>query len=171
MPTLYMNQKLRFDVKDDFEILDENEKFAFKVKGKIVSWGDDLSIQDANGNELAHIKQSAGSTVMAVVGVGHTYYVTKDGKEWATVKKESIPLVPTKKMSAKFNDETGEVTITGGLIAMEYEFKRGGSQIAKVQKKYIAMLDRYAIEFADGEDKLAMACMLVCIDQCFKDNH
>ena len=166
-----MNQKLRFDVKDDFEILDENEQVAFKIKGKILSWGDDLSIQDANGNELAHIKQSAGSVLTGAIGVGHNYIVTKDGKEWGSVKKTNIPLAPTKKMTAHFNDKTGEVNITGGLIAMEYEFKRGEEQIAKVQKKYVALLDRYAIDFSDEEDKLAMACMLVCIDQCFKDDH
>lgn len=176
MPILYMNQKLRFDVKDDFDILDENEKVAFKVKGKVVSWGDDLTVTDATGTtKLAHIKQSAGSTITAMVGVGHKYFVSKyqgDAEnEWATVKKENIPMMPTKKVVATFNDEVGKVTITGGVMAMEFEFKRGDNQIAKVQKKYIALLDRYMIEFPDGEDKLAMACMLLCLDQCFKDDH
>lgn len=172
MPSLYMNQKLRFDIKDDFDILDENEKVAFKIKGKIVSWGDDLSIQGVEGNELAHVKQSTGSVMTGAIGVGHKYIVTKDdSKEWGSIKKTSIPLSSTKKMTAKFNDETGEVSITGGLLAMEYEFQRGGTPIAKVQKKYIALLDRYAIDFSDEEDKLAMACMLVCIDQCFKDDY
>ena len=54
---------------------------------------------------------------------------------------------------------------------MEYEFKRGSAAIAKVQKKYIALLDRYAIDFEDDENKLAMACILLCIDQIFKDTH
>lgn len=123
-----------------------------------------------SGNELAHIKQSAGSVMSAAIGVGHKYNMTKDGKEWGTVQKNNIPFSRTKKMTAKFDDKTGEVIITGGTIAMEFEFKRDGKEIAKVQKKYVAMMDRYAIDFDDAEDKLAMACMLVCIDQCFKDD-
>ena len=42
---------------DDFHVTDENDEPVFFVDGQAFSWGDKLSFQDLDGNELAFISQ------------------------------------------------------------------------------------------------------------------
>ena len=51
-----MSQKF-FSLADSFTIRDENERDVFLVKGKVFSFGDKLSFQDVDGNELVYIDQ------------------------------------------------------------------------------------------------------------------
>src|SRR6185437_9432720 len=51
-----MSQKF-FSLADSFTIKDENEHDAYLVKGKVFSFGDKLSFQDTEGNELVYIDQ------------------------------------------------------------------------------------------------------------------
>ena len=85
--------------------------------------------------------------------------------------QEEYPVSHDQEVEAVFRDSVGTVEVTGGMFAMEYELKRGSRKIGSVKKKYFALLDRYALELNDGEDKLAMAAILVCLDQIFKDDH
>lgn len=168
MPTLCMKQHINLKINDDFTITDEEEKVIFKAHGEIVSWGTNISLKDAEGTEVARIKQTAGSTATGIVGVGQTYIISKGETEVGTIKKTNIPLAPTKTMEAKFGEEEA-IMITSGVIALEYEGKQGEKQVFKVGKKVIALLDQYAMEFPDDVDSVSMACILVCIDQIYKE--
>jgi uncharacterized protein YxjI len=60
MPTYSIKQKI-FTMKDSFKINDQYGKPVYEVVGKFFSWGDDLSVKDLNGVEVARIKQKRKS--------------------------------------------------------------------------------------------------------------
>jgi uncharacterized protein YxjI len=53
----------------------------------------------------------------------------------------------------------------GNIVDHEYEFKRGGDEVAKVSKRWFRVRDTYGIEVGPGvDDALILACT-VAIDQ------
>ena len=66
---------------DDFTIQDAGGRDVFFVDGKAFSLGNKLSFQDMNGNELAFIAQK-------MLSWGPTYEIQRGGETFATVKKE-----------------------------------------------------------------------------------
>lgn len=79
-----MKQKL-FCWGDDFTIQNEAGHPVFFVDGKAFSFGDKLSFQDMQKNELAFIRQK-------LLSWGPTYEITRGGVVAATVKKHLFTL-------------------------------------------------------------------------------
>ncbi len=63
-----MKQKL-FSFTDDYNITDAGGNPAYCVDGKFLSWGKNLSFQDMEQKELAHIQQK-------LLNWGPTYEIT-----------------------------------------------------------------------------------------------
>ena len=75
-----MKQKL-WGFGDDFSIQDANGKDVFFVDGKAMSIGDKLSFQDMQGNELAFISQK-------ILSFLKTYHIYRDGQLIAEIKND-----------------------------------------------------------------------------------
>jgi uncharacterized protein YxjI len=58
----------------------------------------------------------------------------------------------------------------GDFLDREYAFERGGSEVARVSKRWFALTDTYGVEIADGEDDVLILASSVVIDMiCHSD--
>ena len=156
-----LHEKL-FSWGDDFKIQDQDGRDVFFVDGKAFSLGKQLSFQDMSGNELAYIRQK-------LLSFGPSYEIHRDGKLYASVKKDLFTFFKT-----KFEvDIPGphDLKVEGNFLQHEYSFKRvtDGAIVARVSKEWFSWADSYGIDTADGEDDVLLLCTAVVIDQVCHD--
>ncbi len=147
---------------DDFILRDEAGNDAFIVDGKVFSWGDKLSVQEAaTGREVAFISQK-------MFNWGPTYEISRDGRVAAVVKKQLFTFFNCR----FFVDVPGpnDIEAAGDFLDHEYSFQRDGHSIAHVSKKWFHFTDTYGIDIAQGEDDvLLLACAVVIDMVCHGD--
>lgn len=149
-----MKQKL-FSWGDDFTIKNEAGEDVFFVDGKAFSFGDKLSFQDMEKNELAFIRQK-------LLAWGPTYEITRGGVVAAVVKKHLFTL-----LRRKFTvDVPGpdDLEAQGSFLDMEYTFTRAGQTIAEVSKRWFAYTDTYGVDIHEGEDDVLILASTVVVD-------
>ena len=145
---------------DDFTIKDADGRDAYYVDGKVFSFGDKLSLQDMKGNELARIDQK-------LLSFGPQYEIIRDGRTVATVKKHLFTF-----FRHKFTvDVPGpdDLEAAGDFMDHEYTFERHGREVARVSKRWFRLSDTYGVDIADGEDDVLILATTVVIDQCCHD--
>ena len=140
---------------DDFTIKDTDGNDVYYVDGKAFSVGHKLSFKDMTGRELAFIDQK-------VLSFGPQYEIIRDGKTVAVVKKHLFTLLRT-----RFTvDVPGpdDLEASGNFLAHEYTFERGGREVARVSKKWISLSDSYVIDVPDEQDAILILASAVVID-------
>ena len=146
---------------DDFTIQDENGTDAFFVDGKAFSIGAKLSFQDMSGNELLYIRQK-------VLSWGPTYEILRDGGQVAVVKKALFTL-----FHCTFTvDVPGpdDLVAEGDFLDHEYVFRRGETPVASVSKRWFTWTDTYGVEINDGEDAALLLASAVVVDMACHDD-
>ena len=145
---------------DDFTIKDAEGADRYFVDGKAFSIGDKASFQDMQGNELARIEQK-------VLSFKKTYYIKRDGRNVATVKKKLFTMF---RDAFDIEDEAaGDLDAQGDFLDHEYRFTRDGRTIATVSKKFFSWTDTYGIDVAEGEDDVLILACAAVIDMCCHD--
>ncbi|QEG38115.1 LURP-one-related/scramblase family protein [Roseimaritima ulvae] len=144
---------------NDFSIQDAEGNLCYYVDGKAFSWGDKLSFQDANRNELAFISQK-------LLSWKPRYQIIIDGsvfaevvKEWTWLRKKFTLDVPG----------PNDYTIDGSFWQHEFTFERSGRTVARVSKKLWSWTDSYGVDIVEGEDEVAVLCACIVIDQVLHD--
>lgn len=140
---------------DDFTIKDAEGDEAFYVDGKVFSFGDKLSFKDKDGKEVASIDQK-------LLSFGPQYEIMRDGTTVAVVKKQLFTL-----FRARFTvDVPGpdDLEAKGNFLEHEYVFERDGRDIARISKKWLSLSDSYAIDINEGEDDVVILAAAVVID-------
>jgi uncharacterized protein YxjI len=139
---------------NDFAIKDADGREVFFVDGKALSIGDQLSFQDMAGNELAFIRQK-------VLSWKPTYEVHRDGQLYAVIKKKF-----TFFRKQFFVDVPGpmDFAVQGDFIDHEYTFTCAGQPVATVSKQWFSWSDTYGIDIADGQDDAVILATAVAID-------
>jgi len=140
---------------DDFTIKDADGKEAFHVDGKVFSFGDKLTFKDAGGNEVLRINQK-------LLSFGPLYEIVRGGETIAVVKKHLFTL-----FRARFTvDVPGpdDLEARGNFLDHEYTFTRHEREIARVSKKFFSLADTYAIDIDEGEDSVLVLAAAVVID-------
>ena len=157
-----MKQKL-FTLTDDYRIADANGNDMYFVKGKLLSFGKNLSFRDMAENEITHIQQK-------LLNWGLTYEIWHNGELEAVVKKELFTL-----FHCVFHvDEPGHDALTaeGEFTDHEYTFTRGGRAVATVSKQWFTFADTYGVEVDESEDALLiLACTVVIDEACHGDEN
>ena len=146
---------------DDFTIQDENGRDAFFVDGKAFSIGAKLSFQDMSGNELLSIRQK-------LLSWGPTYEILRDGVQVAVVKKALFTL-----FHCTFTvDVPGpdDLVAEGDFLDHEYVFRRGETPAASVSKQWFTWTDTYGVEINDGEDTVLLLASAVVVDMACHDD-
>lgn len=142
---------------DDYIIRDENDREVYYVDGRAFSLGDKLSFQDMQGNELAFIRQR-------LLAFGKTYDISRNGQV-TTVHKHIFTF-----LRCKFDVDLpgpNDLEASGSLLDMEYEFLTESGQVAAtVSKRWFSFRDTYGIEVADGWDPVLILASAVVIDLC-----
>ncbi len=140
---------------DDFTIKDADGGDAYYIDGKVFSFGDKLSFQDMQKNELAVIDQK-------LLSLGAQYEIIQGGKTVATVKKHLFTF-----FRHKFTvDVPGpdDLEAAGNFLDHEYTFERNGREVARVSKKWFRFSDTYGIDIDAGEDDVLILASAVVID-------
>lgn len=148
---------------DDFEILDENGQRAFFVDGRAFSIGKKLSFQDANGRELAFIRQR-------LLSWGPTYEIENGGRTVATVRKHLFTF-----FHCKFSvDVPGpdDLEAKGNFWDHDYVFALRDKPVANISKRWVSWTDTYGIEILEPIDPVLILSCAVVIDMiCHEEKH
>jgi len=157
----YMMKQKLFCWGDDFTIQNEAGENVFFVDGKAFSFGNKLSFQDMQKNELAFIRQK-------LLSWGPTYEITRGGALAAVVKKQLFTF-----FRCKFTvDVPGpdDLEAQGSFLDMEYSFTRAGRTVAEVSKRWFSFGDTYGVDICEGEDDILILASTVVIDMvCHSD--
>jgi uncharacterized protein YxjI len=157
-----MKQKL-WSWGEDFAIKDDNDREVYRVDGKGFSLGNQLAFLDAQGNELAFIKQK-------LLAWGPTYEIYKGDQVCAVVKKDLFTF-----FRCRFTvDVPGpdDLEAEGDLLEQEYQFVRGGKVVASVSKQWFSWSDSYGVDIATGQDDVLILASTVVIDMaCHQGKH
>ena len=145
---------------NDFHIHNEHKQPVFFIDGEAFSWGDKLSFQDLQGNELAYISQKLFTWMPQ-------YEIHRGGQLFAQVTKEFTWLKQTFTLDVP---GPNDYTIEGSFWLHDYRFTRGGQTVAVVAKKYWTWTDTYGIDIVDGEDDVSILCAAIVIDQVLHDD-
>ena len=151
----YMMKEKILSIGDDYTIQDENGNDKYFVDGKVLTLSNKLSFQDLDGRELALIKQR-------LISWKKTFDIYRDGNLVAVIKKNRFKFLHDRHVI----DVPGpnDYDITGNLLDHEYSFTRNGETVARVSKKFFSFADKYGIEIADNEDDVLILSAAVVID-------
>jgi uncharacterized protein YxjI len=151
----YMMRERILSWGDDFTIKDADGRDAYYVDGKVFSFGDKLSFKDSEGKELVRIDQK-------LLSIGPQYEIIRGGETVAVVKKRLFTL-----FRARFTvDVPGpdDLEARGNFLDHEYAFERGGREVARVSKKWFRLADTYAVDIDEGQDDVLILAAAVVID-------
>lgn len=149
-----MKQRL-FSLTDSFTIKNEQGDDVYRVRGKLLSFGKQLSFEDIGGNELAYIRQK-------LLSFAPTYEIYRSDKLFATVNRELFTFLRHK----FFIDVPGpdDLEAAGDFLDLEYSFERGGRRVATVSKTWFSLSDTYGVDISTGEDDVLILASSVVID-------
>jgi len=150
-----------FSFGDDYTIQDANGEPVLRVDGKVFCIGDQLSLQAMDGRELAFIDQK-------LLSWGPAYEIHRAGRLAAVIKKSIFTL-----FRCEFTvDVPGpdDILAEGDFWEHEYRFSRQGRTVASVSKKFFSWTDTYGIDVIHGEDPILIIASAVVIDLCCHDD-
>ncbi len=147
-----MRQKL-VSFGDDYWIENAQGQRVYFVDGKAFRLREHLAFKDMRGNELASIQER-------VMPVKDTYSIYRNGGVLATVKKA---LITPLRQRFDIHVAGGEnMEAQGNILDHEYEIQAGRRRVAEVSKKWFRAADTYGVEIAPGnDDVLILACTAV----------
>ena len=140
---------------NDFTIKDADGRDVYYIDGKVFSFGDKLSFRDMVGNELVLIDQK-------LLSLGAQYEIVRGTATVAVVKKHLFT-----PFRARFTvDVPGpdDLEAKGDFLDHEYAFERDGREVARVSKKWFSVTDTYAVDIDAGEDDVLILASAVVID-------
>lgn len=149
-----MKQKV-FCWGDDFIVKDDGGRDVFFIDGKAFSFGDKLSFQDLERNELAFIREK-------LLSWGPTYEIYREGRLYAVVKKRLFTL-----FKCRFTVDVpgpNDLEAEGDFLDHEYLFRRGSTPVAAVSKRWFSWSDTYGVEIGEGNDDVLILASTVVID-------
>lgn len=144
---------------DDFYIYNDQRQPVFFVDGHAFSWGNNLSFQDMQGNELAFISQK-------LLSWKPKYEIHRNGALFAEVIKEFSWFNKTFTLDVP---GPNDYSIDGSFWQRDYQFTRQGRVVAHVAKHFWAWSDTYGVEIVSGEDDVSILCSAIVIDQVLHD--
>jgi uncharacterized protein YxjI len=138
---------------DDYWIQDEDGNKAFHVDGKTARVRETWVLEDANGNDVATIREKKLS-IRDKIKIEFS-----DGKE-AVVRKAMIGI------GEKYICEVEggpELKIKGKIGENEYKIERDGDKVAEVSKKWFRVRDTYGVEVEDDAWSALVLCVTVAV--------
>ncbi len=138
---------------DDSWVTDESGAKAFHVDGKAVRLRDTWILQDADGNDVAEIKERKLTLrdKMHIVVRGHE----------ATVTKRIIGIRDHFKIEM---DGVADLSAHGNVVDHEYEIEQDGTKVAEISKKWFRVRDTYGVEVIGDTDPALVLAITVAID-------
>jgi uncharacterized protein YxjI len=154
-----MRQKL-ISLGEDFTIEDASGNRAFEVDGKVLTIRETFELKDRNGEVVATIRGK-------LLSIRAKMDILRGGDVVATVTKALFA-----PLRDKFKVEVAggnELRINGSILDHEYTIRRDGDDVAHISKRWFTIADTYGIEIADGEDDALMLSIAVALDEMAHD--
>ena len=138
-----------------FTIKDENDRDAFYVKGESFRFGNKLSLQDTQGNELVHIDQRP-------LNWTPTYELWRDGGLLAVVVRELFSGLRHRfTIGVRGSDD---LEANGNFLDHEYIFTRSDHAVAILTRRWFAFTATCGIEINEGEDQALILASAVVVE-------
>jgi uncharacterized protein YxjI len=151
----YVIREKLFQLTQTAAITDESGQPVYQVDRALLSLHDRIILRDREGNEVASVHRR-------LISLRPTYEITRGGEELAEVRKHLFtPLVDRFTVDVPGPDD---FEIKGDLFEHEYTITRGGTVVATVSKKWLALTDTYAVEVAPGEDDTLILASVLALD-------
>lgn len=156
----------------------------YKMRQKLISLGEDFTIEDADGNrayevdgkvmrvrETFELKDREGKVVATIrgrlVSIRDKMDILRDGDVAATVTKA---LFAPLRQNFKVDIAGGEdLNIDGSILDHEYTLRRGDQVVGQVSKRWFTIRDTYGIDIAPGEDDALVLAIAVALDEMAHD--
>ena len=149
-----MKQRL-FSLGGMFDIKNDQGQAVFQAEGKVFSFGHQLTLRDAGGEEAAYIRQR-------LLTWGPTYEIYRGGQLFAVVKKKMFTFF--KHVFTVDVPGPDDLVAEGDFWELEYAFSRSGQVVAVVSRKWFSWVDTYGVDVADGEDDVLVIASAIVID-------
>jgi uncharacterized protein YxjI len=150
MRRLFVDQKL-WSLRERFTVNDEHGGAVYTVEGSLFQIPKQFTISDSAGRERARVWKKPVSWLPR-------FFVEVDGKQVATIAKQLTLLRP------RYTIDGPGLTVVGDYWDMSFELRLGGDVVGRVDKKWMAVRDQYAIEIERPEDELLVLGIVLAID-------
>ena len=150
MHRLIVNQRL-LSFRERFTVTDETGGPVYDVEGSLFQIPKQFTVRDLSGRERVRVRKKP-------LGWLPRFFVEVDGREVATIRKELTLLRP------RYTVDGPGMAVAGDIWSMSFELRRDGVPIGRVDKKWLAVRDRYAIEIERDEDELLVLGVVLAID-------
>jgi uncharacterized protein YxjI len=152
-----MRERL-MSIGDDYWIEDESGQRAFLVDGKAMRVRDTWILKNANGDDVAEIRERALSV--------RDKMKIDLGDRSATVTKRIVGIRDHFKVDVDGGDD---LKVHGNIVDHEYEIERDGDKVAEISKKWFRVRDTYGVEIEDGVDPVLILAVTVAVDAMSHD--
>lgn len=150
-----MRQKL-VSFGDDFWIEDDAGNHVFRVDGKALRLRNTLDLEDAHGTHLYRI-QTRVMHLRDSMAIEDPH-----GERVALVHKALIsPLRERWKVDL---DSGGDLEVQGNVVDHEYGIEVDGRKVAEISKKWFRIRDTYGVQVAPGADVPLILAVAVAVD-------
>ncbi|MBR1781667.1 MAG: LURP-one-related family protein [Oscillospiraceae bacterium] len=150
MKQLFMRQKV-FSWKDRFSVQDEFGDDRYYVEGKLFSLGHQLYVMDANGEEVAFVKQKVPSLLSR-------YRVYVGEEQVAEIVRQFTLLRP------RYTIVGPNWECVGNILAHDYEIIENGQTVVAIHKAWLSWGDTYEIDIAEWVDERLALAVVLAID-------
>jgi uncharacterized protein YxjI len=150
-----MRQKI-LSFGDDYWIENADGERVFRVDGKALRLRDTLNFEDAQGQRLCRIQSRVMHIrdTMAIEGPG--------GDTLATVHKKLI--TPLREKWVVEVESGDDLDIRGNLVDHEYAFEADGRKVAEVSKRWFRVRDTYGVQITPDLDPVLVLAATVALD-------
>jgi uncharacterized protein YxjI len=150
MRRLYVDQKL-LSLRGRFAVTDDTGGPVYEVEGSLFQIPKQFTVRDLVGRERARVWKQPFSWLPR-------FFVEVDGVQVAQIRKELTLFRP------RYAIDGPGIAVVGDLWSMSFELHRGGVPVGRVDKKWMTVRDRYAVEIERDEDELVVLGVVLAVD-------
>ena len=140
---------------DDYWIENALGQRVFFVDGKAFRLREHLGFKDMQGNELLAIQEK-------VMRIKDTYSIYRKGNEFATVKK--VLITPLRQRFDVHVAGAENMEVEGNILDHEYEIHEGRKRMSEVSKKWFHLAGTYGVDIVPGANDILILAITVIID-------
>ena len=140
---------------DDYWIENALGQRVFFVDGKAFRLREHLGFKDMQGNELLAIQEK-------VMRIKDTYSIYRKGNEFATVKK--VLITPLRQRFDVHVAGAENMEVEGNILNHEYEIHEGRKRMSEVSKKWFHLAGTYGVDIVPGANDILILAITVIID-------
>jgi uncharacterized protein YxjI len=154
--SLYIRERI-FSWAEQYDVLDDQQKQVYSIKGEVFSFGHKIHIMDSTGKEAAFIKEK-------VFSLFHTFEIYIGGQLQGTIKEKFAWF------HSRYNVDFMKLEVEGDIFDWNYEMKRGEQVVATIARKILSWANVFSLEYSDPKDELPILALAIAIDAAHSDD-